>query len=139
MVYTNSLVAETTMNSNGAIDVVAADLGSTLNHTECVPGAVTFTYFFFEGFKAIIEDTSSSTFQPLANTHILYPNPANEQFIINSKIGNLTEGVATIMDINGKVYLRKKSTSGNPIDIQGLSAGHYLVIWTTGEKSEWGV
>ncbi len=131
--YTNSLVAEAAMVSNGAADVASLDVGTSLSHTECVPNAITLTIFFFDEYKSI----SSGTYLPQAyNEQFIYPNPANNYIIITNKNGEIKEGKATIMDLNGRIISRSVTRTGLPISVEGVASGQYILIWSSGEINE---
>jgi pimeloyl-ACP methyl ester carboxylesterase len=133
VVYTNSIVAEAKMKANGAEQVASLDMGTELTHTQCVPGAVNLAIFFFDSYK----DVSSSIFTPeLNHDYELFPNPAHDMVVIRNKSGYTTTGKITIMDISGRIITTRNAATNEPIAIDGLNMGQYLVMWETNKSVE---
>ncbi len=76
--FNNSLIAKQTMNANGAEHVVAINLNSAFNHSECVQPAITVMYFYLN------QLTMHTSAEDLEKTEVMmYPNPSNGDFIIS--------------------------------------------------------
>jgi len=71
VVYTNALLADSVMQSNGAVDVAAVDVYPAGDHGACVLPAVKFTIDFFNQYR---ETTSRAETFWAEGT--IYPNPA---------------------------------------------------------------
>lgn len=133
VIYTNSLVAEEAMINNGAADVAALDIGPELNHTQCVPNALTLTFFFFDAYKNI---TSSTYAPPQENKLKVFPNPANEIIYIKSEDLNTTSGKVEVLDISGRRLINAQWSEDDPIDVSSLDGGHYILLLNTGKQVE---
>jgi plastocyanin len=68
------------------------------------------------------------------NAMVVYPNPTNGELFITSDLPVQTYAVT---NLDGKLVLAEENAiSGNKIQLNGLSAGFYLVKITTAEKTE---
>lgn len=59
----------------------------------------------------------------------IFPNPANNS--LNVTHGNLTNGVATIYDLNGRLietFVLENSPPSNSLNISRIKNGHYILI-----------
>jgi pimeloyl-ACP methyl ester carboxylesterase len=129
--FTNSLVAEEAMKNNGGADILSLDVGPDLNHTECVPNALTLAIFFFDGFKNV---TSSTYATANEKELVIYPNPASDVFYVQSDA--VTSGSVEILDISGRRLLTSDWNNGQSIDVSSLVGGHYVVLLNSGERIE---
>ena len=96
---------------------------------------------FFTGSNSSIIVTGDSlvvtSLQSEESSHVsglkIYPNPSDSYIIVEG----MPEGTDEIFisDIEGKMILRKKVTTGTPIDIKSLSTGMYL-LHTRNKKHE---
>ncbi|MEZ4957536.1 MAG: T9SS type A sorting domain-containing protein [Saprospiraceae bacterium] len=122
--YENSILAETTMNDNGANDVQAIDVNSSLNHYFCALFASIETTKFFADYQTI-EDAPVATKEIDVIRLELFPNPATEQVILK----NLPEnGEVQITDMSGHLKMKQPISSGdNLLWIGDLPSGLYLV------------
>ncbi len=82
VVYTNSLVADSVMNANGAADVMAVDVGPTLDHGACVQPAVIEAAGFFQPLKSVTVNSEEVPWTAVNSVQIA-PNPASEQVQLN--------------------------------------------------------
>ena len=77
VLYTNSLVADSVMNANGAPDVRAIDVNPTADHGQCVEPAVVQAIFFFgplQDFAVAARELAA------ASPYGVFPNPASRHF-----------------------------------------------------------
>ncbi len=119
--FTNSLVADSVMNLNGAPDVQSADVGPGLNHVQCVLPAVTQMILFFEGFKEI---TATRELASLPGVRA-FPNPARERlYLSNVPAGSRMQ----IFSPEGRLVAEQElQESPAAVDLSGLPQGLYLV------------
>lgn len=119
--FTNSLVADSVMNLNGAPDVRSADVGSDLNHVQCVAPAVTQMILFFEGFKEV---TSTRELASLPGVNA-FPNPAQDRlFLSHVPAGSRVQ----FFSPDGRLVVEQE-LQGTPaaVALDGLPQGLYLV------------
>ena len=122
--FENSVVADSVMNSLGAVDLAAIDVSSISNHTECVQFALIFGDFFFSGYQRIDDLTNVHNLE-LTDYYAVYPNPANELLFVENKKEN---GFLQLIDINGKVLLESNLSEGqNQINIAAIPTGMYFL------------
>lgn len=120
--YTNSTLADSVMQLNGALDVGSFDISSTLDHRECIEPAAALAILFFESFKVLVNT-------PLVSKEILnikaYPNPTNGLLTLE----NLPEqAIVQIIDVNGRIHLsRQVNKFAQIFDLEYLSKGIYVV------------
>lgn len=108
--FENSIIARDKMHENGADQVMAIDLNSDFDHTECVtPAATTFVFYLL----VFANPTSDNN---LAQVHFnLFPNPTSDGFQIHLK--------ESIKDFNVEIY----TMSGiQKMKITNLSSGDYI-------------
>ena len=117
--YTNSILAEAKMKVNGAPNVLAVDVSSNSNHTECVNPAVTNSLFHFFGYQTI--GTVSGT-ESIDSQVKIYPNPAKEYLILDHDKAVNYE----IYDIYGK-QVDKGNVYNSNIDLKHLISGTYFL------------
>lgn len=122
VVYTNSLVAEAKMQANGAPDVLARDLDSTLNHTGCVIPALLNSAIFFSGFNTT---TSNRDLDGRVEPLQVQPNPVSDVLLITA----LAPGAQVeLYDLNGRLLRRMIATEEYlELNVQDLTPGMYLV------------
>jgi len=123
VVYTNSLVADSVMNANGANDVASEDVGPMLDHGQCVEPAVAGAAFFFLNFQEILVNTGEDP-APMRPFELM-PNPASEQVRVAGLPG---EGRLQLINSSGQVLrsweaLHREQT----LSVAGLPAGVYLL------------
>ena len=89
------------------------DVLYVFNYTRCVRDAV---------ITAIIEE------EPQLNFNI-YPNPANDYFIIKGGVDYIT-----LYGISGKLILSQNMSISEKVDVSSLDSGYYLIKATKAEK-----
>lgn len=130
--FENSILAETTMNDNGAPDVEAIDVNSFLGHGLCALFAPAEAADFFAQYQVIEDLNPSSTFEAADSKLNLFPNPTSGAFNIKEFPG---EGVARIIDMNGKLLLSQKINAGdNVLDVNHFKGGIYMVEVVSGTQ-----
>lgn len=118
--YTNSLLADSVMNANGASDVMAVDAGTDLNHTQCVQPATIAGALFFINFRTLIADGR----QALADTNIeAFPNPVAQTLHLG---GLPPQSTLRLINTQGKVVLETHSHAPQAnLDLQPYAPGLY--------------
>ncbi|MBK8700108.1 MAG: hypothetical protein IPN29_11490 [Saprospiraceae bacterium] len=116
--YQNSLVAEAAMKKNGSTQVLAIDVKSSANHTDCVSPAVTSTLFFFLSYLELSGNDEIGEFKG----EEIYPNPASDY--INFKNGEVTQAKA--IDAQGRTF--PIEVSDNKAEVNHLPMGAYFIL-----------
>lgn len=116
--YLNSVVADSAMRANGALDFDSEDFGN-LNHGGCATPAGTSTIDFFAEFL----ETSSSLEKSLDRIEI-YPNPSRGVIDIQG-IENLRLVHLSLYDLHGRL-LRQMGPS-TTMDLSEFADGIYLL------------
>ncbi|MFK7935299.1 MAG: T9SS type A sorting domain-containing protein [Saprospiraceae bacterium] len=128
--FRNSIVADSVMNANGALDVQAFNVGDNLDHGGCVIPAVTATLDVF-----LREQEFSTDVNDIADSEIarFYPNPASEQLFVEFKDNDFIRMQLEITDLSGKLQQRTvvESNGVAKLDIANLAEGIYLVKMIT--------
>jgi len=94
--YTNSLIAVEKMIENGALNVVATDVDTYADHTECVtPAATNFVFYL------LLNSDITSTKEISNRNVLLYPNPTSGSFTIG--VEGISKGNANISNMQGQV------------------------------------
>lgn len=125
--YTNSTTALATMQSNGAADVAATNLGP-LNHGGCSFPALLGAVNYFNSIRTVCQPSGLDELYTIDIA--LYPNPAVDWLNVNSPVHIRSW---RIIDARGREVMRsavKKfsssaSSSQLSIDLRDLSAGTY--------------
>lgn len=128
--FENSLLAETTMQNNGAADVQAIDLNPSFNHGQCVFPAVLNSIDFFLSF---VEPSALDQLDHNAEELRVYPNPSAENLTIDwdkAKGGMEYE----IINTSGQTMTRNHSFL-NSIPVGQLPAGVYMIICSADGES----
>lgn len=127
VIFTNSIVADSVMNLNGALDVDAIDINSDFDHGQCVEPAVIQTALFFAQYQNII---SSSSFTKISKELIqVFPNPVSGQLNIMHSFDN---AYAELINLNGKIALTQQlNHSTEVLQLAGLPSGLYALKITT--------
>lgn len=133
--FQNSIIAETTMNENGANDVEAFDVSPNSDHGGCVVPATTAALFFFFNFQSVM--TAHETLANDLGVHI-YPNPATDELFIDCATCPVSTSLIEVVNIHGQSFF-SKTLSGT--DVQRLNVGHlpsgiYLIKGRT-EEGVW--
>lgn len=119
--YTNSLVADSVMNLNGAPYVQSINSGSGLNHNACVFPALSTALNWFQSLK---DPCSSSSDMLFGKTPIkLYPNPINDEF----KLEVLEPGQLSIYSTDGKLVLQQHVSTQSVVHTNGWLTGLYMI------------
>lgn len=129
VLYLNSVVADSVMNANGALDVMAVDVNPTADHGGCVSPAMIQTLLFFAAYQELTVGNEEVFFN---KNLILTPNPAEGYVIME----NIPDGaLVEIFDIKGRLQMQFESESNAPeIDLSGLFSGIYLIKVTKGSQ-----
>ena len=117
--FENSIVADSVMQANGAINLITENLSSTMGHGDCAVPALFETVEFFNEF---IE--TSVNFITLQNEISLYPNPTTGRINI-SGINDFAGYKMQVVDISGKILLDQDLSS--EINLSQLKSGLYFV------------
>lgn len=103
--FENALVAEAYMNTNGAPDLKAVNMGAE-DHGGCVFPAVTDAIDFFKG----IRDVTSPTLEISQTSISIFPSPAND--FLNIQVnGDLSQVQIVMTDLQGKVWYNENLTT----------------------------
>ena len=124
--FQNALLAEQVMNDNGAPRIETANMGSDLNHTECVTPATQEALqilFFFRGIT-----TSTTELLDPASIQVS-PNPATDLIKLNlDKSLDLKDTRINILDYNGKTVIEQEVNNKlTPISVKDLPTGLYIL------------
>ncbi len=128
--FENAIIAETTMNNNGASDVQAINLNPDLDHGPCIFPAVLSSIDFF---KSIMNPSSINNLDRSVAELIVSPNPAMDKIVIDwDKASN---GMTyEIINANGQVVMKNFSHHNN-IAVDHLNSGLYLIVCTVGQET----
>ncbi|MFN2395812.1 MAG: T9SS type A sorting domain-containing protein [Bacteroidales bacterium] len=118
--FENSILADSIMQANGAVDLMTENLNSDMGHGECAVPAILETIDFFRGFV----ETSA---YPLAFEEeiSLYPNPTDGRINITGA-NDLAGYNVQVLDISGKILLEQVLSS--EINIDHLQSGMYIIM-----------
>ena len=119
--YTNSLLADSVMNENGASDVQSINSGSGLSHGDCVFPALVDAFNWFENLKTscglgVGKSTSSNQFS-------LYPNPSSD--ILKLSLNGKAE--VKIFSTMGRLIYHKIISGQENIKLEQWAKGLYLL------------
>jgi acetyl esterase/lipase len=117
--FENSILADSVLQANGAVDLITENLNSDMSHGECAVPALLETIEFFKSFV----ETSA---YPLAFEEeiILYPNPTDGNINISGPNG-ITGYNVEVMDISGKILLNQSLSF--EIHLDHLQPGIYFI------------
>lgn len=126
--FENSVLADSVMNANGAINTEAVNVGTDLDHGQCITPAVTNAALFFAPYQQIMVSAKEQAVQPL---RALYPNPARDHFYLP---GLPLGAEVQLFDSQGRLRQQYDySSPGQPFGIADLPAGLYLLkAWADG-------
>ena len=125
VVYTNSIIADSVMNANGAANVMAIDVDSDADHGGCVEPAVISGALFFGIYQQISPVVGVEDVFGKVNEVSAYPNPAEGFIALDVTPQN---ALVQLLDANGKVQLEERlHTNGQQIVVDQLPAGLYFI------------
>jgi pimeloyl-ACP methyl ester carboxylesterase len=128
--FENSLIAETTMQGLGAVDLEAINLNPTFTHGACVFPAILASIDFFQSF---VNPSALEDLDPKSAELQVSPNPALDEVIIawdNAKHGMDYE----IINANGQKVSGGHSYL-NRISVDHLPGGIYVIVCTAGGET----
>ncbi len=122
--FRNSILADSIMNANGAMDVQAQDVsgGRDRTHTECALPALNVGIPWLISFMQV---TPTVDIAPIDGLR-LYPNPVSDRLVIETE-ASLQK--VTITDISGRIYFKQQIAQqrSKSIDVSQWTEGMYLV------------
>ena len=116
--YLNSIIADSTMNANGAANVDAIEVGGIdQDHGDCFVPALLQTKTFFDGFQEILSGVNA----PSLTAINIYPNPAQDfiQFDIPVDIAVEKVRLTNVLGATEGFY----ELNGNSLNISSWSKG----------------
>ncbi|NRA49206.1 MAG: T9SS type A sorting domain-containing protein, partial [Phaeodactylibacter sp.] len=129
--FTNSILADSVMNANGATDLLAVDAGPTLNHTACVQPATIAGAIFFAGYRELISNNAVNT--PYKDLKV-FPNPVAKTLHLRALPVDATIALITT---NGQVMHEEALFSSTAeVDMSTFPKGLYLLKVNTSEGTE---
>jgi hypothetical protein len=117
--YGNSLLADSVLQANGAVDLVTKNLNSDMGHGECVVPALLETINFFKGFVETSED-----FIVIQNEISLYPNPTDGMISISGPT-EFSDCHFQVIDFTGKILMNQPLYYD--INLGHLQSGMYFI------------
>ncbi|GAB5551547.1 MAG: hypothetical protein Sapg2KO_11380 [Saprospiraceae bacterium] len=121
--FTNSVLADSVMNANGAADLMAIDVLSTANHGGCVIPASLSTLAFFNQYANFSVVSSTKGIVELEGVNA-FPNPTSGAIQLT---GIPQRAQLQVFDMQGRIQKNAVLTQGtNDLDIADLSQGIYL-------------
>jgi hypothetical protein len=122
--FKNALVAESSMHANGAKDVEAVLLDKNANHAACGILAALSSLVFFNSFESTTADQWTEISEEVVQ---VYPNPAVESVMINSKVDN-EKFALSISNLQGKpFYHQEKVVAPHSISVKHWPSGIYII------------
>ena len=128
--FENALVAEATMQANGANEVIAYDPYPAGDHGGCVEPAVFYTVLFFSTYQQV-EELPTATREVLSHSLNIYPNPAFDVIRLDH---TALQGQLSVQTLNGQVLLDQPYHIGTAVDVSTLPEGMYLVKVQSAEE-----
>lgn len=121
--FTNSVLADSVMNANGAIDLDAIDVLSTADHGGCVLPASLSTLAFFNQYATFSVVSSTKSLPELQGVNA-FPNPTSGAIQLT---GIPQRSQLQVFDMQGRIQKNAVLTQGtNDLDISDLAQGVYL-------------
>lgn len=120
--FTNSIIADSVMNANGAVDVQAIDVAPSQDHGGCVLPAALSTVSFFRQY-AQFTVSGNRQWAELEGVS-LYPNPAQTQVQLQ---GIPQDAQLQILDLQGRILDQRVLRAGTEtVSTRELLPGLYL-------------
>ncbi len=131
--FQNSLLAESTMLSNGATDIKAINRGN-LDHGGCVTPALEAAAIYFDSLKVLCASPTSvnDLKEKLTEGFEVYPNPVIETISFSN---NGSPKTVNIYSLSGQMMGTYIPQNGS-IDISWFPAGIYIMKATDSEGNE---
>jgi pimeloyl-ACP methyl ester carboxylesterase len=122
VLYTNSLVADSVMNANGAPNVQAIDANPLADHGQCVEPAVTRAIFFFGPLQGFMVSTLELA---TAAPYRVFPNPARGQYWVE---GLQAGDEIQFRNLEGRLLERRRSAGHKEeLSVQDYQPGIYFL------------
>jgi len=119
--YENSIIARDKMIENGADQVLALDLGSDLDHGECVtPAIISFSLYL------LVSIMPTHTLDLSTVEVNIFPNPTSEGFHIVTKDRNESFSIS-LFDYSGRLVLQRDRLQSGDYIRTDLDAGIYVL------------
>ncbi len=129
--FTNSILADSVMNANGAENVSSMDVsgGANLDHTDCIVPALNVGIPWLLSFV----DAPTSTVDLQTSEVLIFPNPVdNGNVRIESE--ESIESIA-LFDLDGRMILERQPGQARfQLNLSGLQRGMYVLRIETGES-----
>ncbi len=124
---------EVTIPDSVVIDFNTNNRGSATGHA-----TITIDRLSFDGiWGEVVTDTTGVENRLAPDDVKIYPNPAKNTFVAELSDSNFKVGVASVMDINGRVINQVIFSAGQSrisFDVSGFDAGIYFVKIATDDK-----
>ena len=120
--FMNTVIADSVMNANGAVDVKSMDMDPTQDHGGCAPLAFAESVDFFDSFL-FTSGTRESRRQSIAMS--VYPNPVTDIVLIDFDAHE--EMDVSICDLQGRVLRSVRIYGNGSIDLSSLTPGVYIL------------
>lgn len=118
--YTNALIAESTMNNNGALDVQAMNMGNN-DHGGCILPALSSAFNWFQNLRTPCNISSSINRNLIS--YDVYPNPfTNELNVQFAEKVNLS-----VYTMDGKLLINKDDVQNIELVTSNWSKGIYII------------
>ena len=118
--YTNALIAESTMNNNGALDVQAVNMGDN-DHGGCILPALSSAFNWFQTLRTPC-NISSLTSRNLISYDI-YPNPFTNK--LNMQLNEKVK--LSVYTMDGKLLINKSNVQNIELITTNWPKGMYIV------------
>ena len=118
--YTNALIAESTMNNNGALDVQAMNMGNN-DHGGCILPALSSAFNWFQNLRTPCNISSSINRNLIS--YDVYPNPFTNELNVQ-----FTEKVnLSVYTMDGKLLINKDDVQNIELVTSNWSKGIYII------------
>ena len=123
--FENSILADSVMNMNGAVDLIAIDVASDQDHGGCVDPAMMATIAFFAQFQDVTVSTKE-IFTP--NLFKVFPNPVRDQLTIQLEANTESEYLINLFDAYGRLIQTHSGFDDQvTLSVDELTKGMYWV------------